>query len=194
MVTVGDFVQIGTPLMRVVDGDPLKLRVPIPERRLGTVRKDQPVTVRVEAFDRDFEGRVSRISPAVDTATRTFAVEILVSNTDGALKPGSFATAEIEVGRERALMVPETAVVTFAGVHKVVLVRDGKAQEQPVELGQRADGMTEILEGIGVDDAVVTNPSGALTTGTPVTVSAGAKSSEPVASAGRDDEAAKAKP
>ena len=77
------------------------------------------------------------MSPAVDTATRTFAVEILVPNPDRVLKPGSFATAEIETGRESALLVPESVVRSFAGLNKIVLVRDGKASEQQVELGDR---------------------------------------------------------
>jgi membrane fusion protein (multidrug efflux system) len=180
MVTVGDYVQVGAPLVRLVDANPLKLRVPVPERRLGTVRRGQAVSVRVEAFDRPFEGHVSRVSPAVDTRSRTFTVEVLVRNADLALKPGSFGTAEIEVGRESALTVPESAVVTFAGVHKVVAVRDGKAEERRVELGERRDGYVEVRDGVEADDVIVAEPTGALTNGTPVTIAA---SGGPAASA-----------
>jgi multidrug efflux pump subunit AcrA (membrane-fusion protein) len=183
MVTVGDYVQIGAPLMRVVDADPLKLRVPVPERRLGAIHKGQPVTVAVEAFDRKFEGRVSRVSPAVDTATRTFAVEVLVDNPDGALKPGSFATAEVEVGREEATVVPEKTVVTFAGVHKVLRVLDGKIEERRVELGDRSEGTVEVRNGVAAGDVLVVNPPASLTTGTPVTVSTKPAGGEPTASA-----------
>jgi membrane fusion protein (multidrug efflux system) len=156
----------------------------VTERRLGKIRKDQPVVVAVEAFDRVFEGRVSRVSPAVDTATRTFTVEVLVENPDRALKPGSFATAEIEVERETAMLLPESAIVTFAGVHKVVLVRGGKAQEQRVELGERTDGMAEIREGVSLDDIVVVDPPPTLTTGTPVSVTSKTDAGEPTAAAG----------
>jgi RND family efflux transporter MFP subunit len=170
LVTVGDFVPVGAPLMRLVDADPLKLRAPVLERRLGAVKTGQRVIVRVEAFDRAFEGDVARVSPAVDTATRSFPVEIIVPNRERLLKPGSFATAEIEIGRESALMLPASAVITFAGVHKVVLAQNGKAKEQRVELGERVDDMVEIRGGIAETDQVVLRPPGSLVTGTPVRV------------------------
>jgi len=170
MVTAGDFVKVGSPLIKLVDADPLKLRVQVTERRLGTIKKGQPVAVKVEAFPEAFVGEVSRVSPAVDTSTRTFAVEILVANPNHVLKPGSFATAKIETGRELALMVPESVVRSFAGLSKVVLVRDGKATETPVELGQRHQGMVEIRSGLTRDDLVVVSSAATLTTGVPVSV------------------------
>jgi len=181
MVTVGDFVQVGTPLVRLVDADPLKLRAAVPERRLGSVAKDQPVQVSTEASEHTSEGHVSRVSPAVDTRTRTFSVEILVANPERKLKPGSFATADIVVGNERAMVVPAAAVITFAGVHKVALVRENKIEERRVELGDPVGDDVEIRSGLTLEDTYVVNPSGALTTGTPVTISEAA--SQPLASA-----------
>ena len=174
MVSVGDYVQIGAPLLRLVDADPLKLRVPVTERRLGKVQKGQHVTVKIDAFPDTFAGEVVRVSPAVDTATRTFQVEILVPNSDRTLKPGSFATASIEVGRETALVLPKACIVTFAGLSKVVLVREGKVVEQVVELGDEVGEVVEINGGVTPDDSVVMSPSASLTTGTAVTVSAAA--------------------
>jgi RND family efflux transporter MFP subunit len=169
-VSVGDFVQIGDPLFRLVDANPLKFRASIPERRLGTIKIGQPVTVRVESKSDAFTGAVSRVSPAVDVQTRNFNIEALVPNADRALRPGSFGVAEILVGAEQALVVPENTIVTFAGVHKVVAVVDGKAQEKPVELGQRHDGMVEIVRGLKESEVIVVRPPGSLVTGTPVAV------------------------
>jgi len=170
IVTPGDFVQVGSPLMKLVDSDPLKLRVPVTERRLGTIKKGQRVAVKVEAFAERFTGEVSRVSPAVDTSTRTFAVEIVVPNSQRALKPGLFATAEIETGREEALLVPESAVRSFAGLNKVVLVRDGKAAEQQVELGDRSDGLVEVRRGLSGEEVVVVKAAATLTNGVPVQI------------------------
>ena len=65
-------------------------------------------------------------------------------NPERVLKPGLFATAEIETGRESALLVPETVVPHhFAGLNKIVLVRDGKASTSTVEFGDRRNGMVE---------------------------------------------------
>lgn len=173
LVTAGDYVQVGAPLLRLVDSDPLKLRVPVTERRLGAVEKGQRVTVSVEAFAGSFEGEVVRVSPAVDAATRSFAVEILVPNRERTLKPGSFATANIQIGSEAALVIPETAVLTFAGLSKVMLVRDGKVAEQIIELGEKTDGLVEVRGGLTAEDVIVANPTAALTTGTAVTIGAG---------------------
>lgn len=169
-VSIGDFVQMGDPLFRVVDSDPVKLRVTAPERRLGEVRVGQTARVTVEAFAEPFEGRVTRISPTVDPATRTFLIEVTVPNADGRLAPGAFAVAEIEIARETALALPVDAVVAFAGVVKVVAVVDGKAQEQRVTTGDVQDGFVEVSGRLSPSDLVIRRPSGAIVTGAPVEV------------------------
>lgn len=170
LVSLGDFVQIGTPLFRLVDPHPLKLRATVPERRAGVIQAGQPARVRVESRSQEFEGVVSRVSPAVDIITRNFMVEILIPNEKKELKPGSFAIAEIQIAAQRAMVVPEEAVVTFAGVHKVVAVADSKAVEKPVQLGQRFDGMVEVISGITENDVLVSRPTGSISTGAPVSV------------------------
>jgi RND family efflux transporter MFP subunit len=171
-VSIGDFVSVGAPLFHIVDPDPVKLRASVPEARLSAVRIGQRTLLRVEAYEREFEGRVSRISPAVDAETRTFIVEVEVDNAEALLKPGSFATAEIEIGTERALVVPAGAVVTFAGVHKVVLVEDGAAKEQIVTLGQRLGDDVEVRSGVQAGQTLVLRPTGAIVTGVPLRVPA----------------------
>jgi RND family efflux transporter MFP subunit len=183
---VGDFVQVGAPLVRLVDADPLKLRVLVPERLLGRIVKEQAVRVFTEAHQSEFLGTVSRVSPAVDTRTRAFVVEVLVPNPERVLKPGSFATAEIEVGRESALLIPATAVVTFAGVHKVALVEEEKIAERQIEIGDRVDDMVEVKSGLTPDDALVAAPAAGLVTGVRVQAQEATPgaSSKPAGSAG----------
>lgn len=165
LVSVGDFVQIGTPLFRVVDADPVKLRVAVPERRLADVKVGQAARVSVDAFPQPFAGEVSRVSPAVDVATRSFAVEVLVPNPDRRLKPGSFATAELEVGHDDALLVPAGAVSSFAGVNKVMVEVDGKAEERTVTVGQRVADQVEIRDGLRASDRVVAKGAAGLRVG-----------------------------
>lgn len=179
LVSVGDFVQVGTPLVRLVDADPVKLRATVPERRLADVKVGQSAAVSIEAFREPFAGRVSRVSPAVDVATRSFAVEVLVPNPERRLKPGSFASAEIEVGSDEALLVPASAILTFAGVTKVMVEKDGKAEERPVAIGQRLADRVEVRDGLRAGDRVVEKPVAGLRTGTPIV-----SSSAPPARAG----------
>jgi multidrug efflux pump subunit AcrA (membrane-fusion protein) len=91
-------------------------------------------------------------------------------HNNGKLRPGSFARAEIVSDSEStAMAVPVNAIVTFAGIDKVILVQDGKAVEKPVTLGRRTEEWAEILSGLKVGDVVVVNP-GNLQSGQPVVV------------------------
>jgi len=170
LVSVGDYVQVGTPLYRLVVSDPIRVRAAVPERDLDSVRVGQEAVVRVEAYPQPFEGTVARVSPSVDVRSRTFTIEIRIANPDGRLRPGSFASAELRVGSAVVLAVPAEAIVTFAGVHKVVLVEEGKANEQRVELGDANAGLVEVRSGLRGDESIVRQPPGSLVTGTPVTI------------------------
>jgi len=93
-----------------------------------------------------------------------------VANPSGRLRPGSFARAEIVVEADRtAIMVPTSAVVSFAGLEKVFVVKDAKAVEQRIRTGRRSGDRVEILEGVAAGEPVVADP-GSLVNGTPVTV------------------------
>jgi len=86
-------------------------------------------------------------------------VETEVSNTAGILRPGAFARAEIIVSSgQRALMVPPSSIVNFAGVDRVFVVKDGKASEKRIRTGRHMETGVEVLEGIDTGDSVVINP------------------------------------
>lgn len=181
MVSIGDFVQVGDPLFRLVDPDPIKLRLNVPERRFAAIRPDQPASVAIDAISSatPFAGRVSRVSPSLNIQTRTLPVEVLIPNPEGALKPGAFATADITVGASTALTVPASAVLTFAGVHKVIVIADGVAQERRVQLGDRVGDRYEILQGLDGSETIVLTPSSSLTTGARVRTVSGSPAPAP---------------
>jgi RND family efflux transporter MFP subunit len=144
-VAEGTLVRPGTELFKLTINGTLKLRVPVPERHGPEVRLGQSVDVSTAAFPRPTAGTVSRINPAVDPATRTFQVEILVPNAGGELKPGSFAKAAIQTRLDpEAVTVPLSALVQFAGITKVFLVENGRAREFPVTLGVQTPEWVEI--------------------------------------------------
>jgi RND family efflux transporter MFP subunit len=173
MVSVGDFVQVGTPLMRLVDSDPIKLRLSIPERRAAEIQRGQTVTIPGGPGGVGAQtGTIARVAPALDIATRTLGIEVDIPNPGNVLRPGAFTSAEIAVGADEALVVPPTAILTFAGVHKVVLVVDGVAQEKRVELGNRTRDAVQILSGLEGNETIALAPPNSITTGTRVRVSA----------------------
>ncbi len=179
MVQVGEFIPEQTPVVTIVQMNPLKLRTAIQERNAELIRPSQPVQFRVESLPgKVFEGRVAFISPAVDQATRTFPVEILVDNGARVLKPGFFAKGVILTRKdENVLAVPEEAVSTLAGVSAVFVIESGTARQQTVTIGARDGKLIEVLSGLKGGEVLATSNLSQLATGVPV-------QTEPVSSAG----------
>jgi len=168
--SVGEYLPAGAPIATMVRVHPLRLRVPVPEREGSGVRAGHAVTLTVEGDSTLYRGRVVRLSPIVQEQNRTLLVEAEVPNERGFLRPGSFARVEImtEVSQP-VVTVPSTAIIVFAGVEKVLVVRQGKTAEVRVTTGRRLGPDVEVVEGLKRGDPVVTVP-GNLTGGQAVTV------------------------
>jgi RND family efflux transporter MFP subunit len=158
-VAVGEYRAPGTPVMTIVRTHPLRLKLAIPERETAALQPGLMVRVSVEGDSRQHEARLERIGAAIDEANRTLPIEAVVPNPNDILRPGQFATAEIIVNaRDSAVVVPRDAVITFAGVQKVLIIRDGRAREQRIRTGRREGERIEILEGLASGDAVIREP------------------------------------
>jgi RND family efflux transporter MFP subunit len=169
-LSIGAYLAVGAPVVTIVRLHPLRLRLAVPEREASGVRAGQPVHIRPEGDGVRATGKVVRLSPAIDERTRTLMVEAEIPNDDGALRPGAFANADIVVDpEETAVLVPADALVTFAGVTRILGVADGRIVEKRVRVGRRAGDRIEVLEGLTAGDAVVAQP-GNLTAGQPVVV------------------------
>jgi RND family efflux transporter MFP subunit len=170
---VGQYLAAGAPVVTLVQMNPLRLRTEVPERDATDIRIGMMVRVTVEGAAGTHQGRVARLSPAIDETSRTLLVETQVSNTANSLRPGAFARAEIVASsNQRALMVPATAIVTFAGIDRVFTVQDGKAAEKRIRTGRHTEAGVEVLEGISAGDQVVNEP-GNLTDGESVAIATG---------------------
>lgn len=168
--SVGEFLAAGGPVATLVRVHPLRLRVAVPEREAPGIRVGQPVRVRVEGEPTEHAGRVVRTSPVIQEQSRTLMVEAEVANAEARLRPGTFARAEIVVeAAQSAVLVPASAVVTFAGIEKVIGVDGERAVEKRVRTGRRVGDRVEIVEGLAAGELVVVEP-GNLTGGQPVTV------------------------
>ena len=178
LVQPGEFIRENTPVATIVQLNPLKLKTAIQEKYAGSIHPAQSVAFAVEAFPgRTFAGKVAYVGPAVDQATRTFAVEALVDNADRVLKPGFFAKGVVHTHRdENVLAVPEDAISTLAGVSTVYVIESGKARQQQVTLGARQDKLVEITSGLKGDETLATTNLSQLATG--VSVRAGSPTDE----------------
>ena len=171
-VSEGTLVRPGTEIFRVVINQILKLRVPVPERYSSQIRLQQQVNVFAATSTTPFTGKVTRVYPTVDPATRTFQVEIQVPNPKGELKPGSFAKAAILTRLDPdATTVPLSAVIQFAGITKIFLAENGKAKEIPVTLGTQTTEWVEIAEPkLPADALVITSGQSVIANETPVAI------------------------
>jgi HlyD family secretion protein len=174
LVNLGELVKTQTPVMSVVRVDPLKVIAEIPEKMAPWIHQGEAVQLNVDAYpDRTFTGTVSRISPAVNTATRAFPFEALVPNKEAVLKPGTFARVHIESGKvDDVLTLPYAALQYRYGVNRVFMVEGDKLTVRELKVGDRIGDRIEVLSGIKAGDRVAANDIDKLVDGMRVTVSA----------------------
>ena len=167
---LGEYVSPTTKVATVVRINPLRMRIDIPEQAIPEIKTGQSVSITTSAWpDRAFSGRIARISPSVSPDSRTLTVEAEIENGSGALKPGQFATVRILQNRaEPAVLIPVRAVRTESGVSRAFVVKDGKAQQRLVQLGQTEGDLVEVRNGIATDEHVATSNLDKLSDGVPV--------------------------
>lgn len=170
LVHPGQYVKPQTPLFLLVNADPLRLRAEVPEKMAPWVRVGNGVEVRVEAHpDRVFTGKVTRVSPAVDEQKRTFAIEALIPNGHGLLRPGFYTKTVIQTQkRERVVSIPTAAVLYAYGSNKAFIVDGGKAAVRELKLGERVGDKVEVVEGLQGDEQLVLTELERLDNGTPL--------------------------
>jgi RND family efflux transporter MFP subunit len=172
LVQQGEFIRENTPVVSIVQTNPLKVKVAIQERHASLVKPGMPAEFEVEAFTGSkFEGKVAFVSPSVDPATRTFQIEILVDNRDRRLKPGFFAKGIIFTHLDENIMaVPEKAISTLAGVSNVYIIEGNTARQQEITPGVRIGNLVEILAGLEGTETLAASNLSLLATGVPVTI------------------------
>ncbi len=172
LVQPGEFIRENTPVVTIVQMNPLKLKTAIQEKYAAMMHPGLSAQFMVESVpDEVFPGRLAYISPAVDQSTRTFSVEILVNNSDRRLKPGFFAKGIIHTrSDDNVLAVPEAAVSTLAGESSVFVVEEDKVRKQTVTLGARVKDNIEILSGLEGNEMLATTNLNELADGVSVAV------------------------
>ncbi len=155
-VDPGALVSPTTPLCTIVRTDPAKVVVNVPEAEIGYLRVGSEALVTAAAGTIELNGRVGRVAPTVDMATRTMTAEIVIPNGDGALRPGMYTDVELLIEEKPdVVLAPEQALVRREGRTEVFRVDDGVAHSVAVEVGIIADGKAEVREGLAGGDVVV---------------------------------------
>lgn len=172
----GAFAGANTVILQVVDIDTVRLVANLVEKGFRKVVPGVEATVQVDTFaGEDFRGRVSRVAPVFDPATRTAQMEIEVPNPGYRLKPGMYARVRLTVERRPdALTVPRNAIVDVEGRRGVFIVKDQSAKFVETKTGLSDGDRVEILDGITEGTQVITTGALALRDGDRVALPAGA--------------------
>jgi membrane fusion protein, multidrug efflux system len=170
LVSVGDYVTRGARVATVVRVDPMRVELTVPEQAVSLVKIGQQVKIAVDAYPGEtFLATIRYVSPSLRADQRALTVEGVAANHDGRLKPGLFATASIQQPVSApALLVPATAVETVAGTARVYVVKDGKADERIVTIGETVGQQVEITSGVAKGELVAAAPKGHLVDGAAV--------------------------
>ena len=170
----GDLYGMSAPIYTVEQIVPVKLLVGISESDYTKVKKGDAIEITADAIPgKVFYGKVEKIYPTIDPATRTFTVEVVVDNKYKTLRPGMFARVAVNFGSNNNVVVPDAAVVKQQGSGErfiYVLNEDGTVTYQKVVLGRRMGAEYEVLEGLKDGARIVTGGQIRLKDGVKVTV------------------------
>jgi RND family efflux transporter MFP subunit len=171
-VSLGELVKAQAAVMTVVRVTPLKAKAEIPERMAPWVKIGQPLSLQVDAYPgQTFAATLDRISPAVNTQTRTFAFEASAPNRDALLKPGTFARAHLETALvEQVMTIPYAAMQYRYGVNRAFVVRGDTLSARELSLGDRHGARMEVIDGVKPGELVVTTDVDNLSDGMKVIV------------------------
>jgi RND family efflux transporter MFP subunit len=159
----GSLIQAGTtsntqamPVVRLVQSDLLRLRMPVPEADVPFIETGGAVQVTVQATHETFTGKIVRFTRALDSATRTMVVEVDVPNPTLKLSPGMYAQTEIALAqRNNTLTLPSQAVIHGDGEPYVLTVDGKKVEKKKVSLGIEGPDKVEITNGLIEGETVI---------------------------------------
>jgi RND family efflux transporter MFP subunit len=172
-VSAGDLAQPGAALFTIVDPSSMRLEGSVPSDQMNAIRLGMPVTFTVQGYPgREFTGRITRINPVADPATRQVRILASIPNAGGTLVGGLFAEGRVSSETHSGLVVPITAVDQKGFAPMATRVKNGKTEKVSVRLGAQdpATETIEVLGGLAQGDTVLTGGVLGTTPGTPIRV------------------------
>lgn len=161
------------PILTISQVQPLKIVINVSESELAKVHKGMPAKITFDSYPgEEFTGKITMTMPTVDPATRSFGVEITMSNPGDKILPGMFGRVSLNLGQSNHVVVPDQAVVKQpgSGNHYVYVYKDGKVSYNLVELGQRLGNSYELISGVEDGSQVVISGQSKLANGMEVEI------------------------
>lgn len=171
-INLGDYVTTGQSLVTITDTNLLRIEYSVPEQFYPLLKVGQPVTLTSATYpDKKFTGKVSYISPTINTENRSVSLYAEIENDHHVLAPGMFVNVLQSLGtEERALLIPARSLVPVLDGEQVFKVVQGKAFPVTVQLGKRVGDTVQVIEGVTKGDLVITDGQLKVKNGTPVTI------------------------
>ena len=174
-VNRGEYLKVQSPVMVLVRMDQLRARLEVPEKWAGAVHTGATVDIHVGAYPNEaFQGKLTRINPAVNPESRTLEVEAMIPNPESKLKPGFFVQGSLPSDvEEKIVTIPQDAIKYVFGTYSVFVVNGGRLSERTIKPGvqnQTPEGVrVEVTEGLRAGERIAIAPAGTiLYDGTPV--------------------------
>jgi RND family efflux transporter MFP subunit len=168
----GDVVQVGAALFSLVDPSRLRLEASVPAEEINRLRIGTEVEFSVSGLDRRITGRIDRINPVVDPATRQVRIYVAIPNLDRAVVAGMFAEGRVATDTKRAVAVPVSAIDSRGNSPIVHLIRTGRVAQGAVQLGVRDEAaeLVEVLAGVAEGDTLLLGSAQGVTPGSRIRV------------------------
>lgn len=177
-VRLGDVVASGNPLVTVVDPSSLRLEAQVPVDQLSAIKVGTPVLFTVSGYEgRQFRGTITRVSPAVDPATRQVPIVVRIPNTGGRLVSGVFVDGRVATQSRAGVTVPTLAIDQRGLRPAVYRIKEGRLDKVEVVLGfdDPVTERTEVRSGLTAGDTLVLGSAQGLPAGTPIRVTSPAE-------------------
>ncbi|EGQ8004036.1 MULTISPECIES: multidrug efflux RND transporter periplasmic adaptor subunit VmeC [Vibrio] len=162
-VYLGQYIQAGSDIVRLEDSSVMRLRFTVPQTDISRIKLDQEVDIFVDAYpDQPFKGSISAIEPAVNVQSGLIQVQADIPNSDGKLRSGMFARANIIMPKlANQVTLPQTAITfTLYGDNVYIVTEEEgekRVKQHVVKVGERTKDIAHILEGVKPGDVVVTS-------------------------------------
>lgn len=157
-ISEGAYMSPGTPIVTIVQSNPVKIDFTVPEKYTPNIRVGNVVKFNLDGDPSTFNARILAVDPKVDENLRTLRVRAIAQNPEGRFFPGMFVKVLADLdANKKAMMIPTEAIVPVLKGKKVFLVKNGKAQEVMVTTGLRTDKKIQVIEGLQPGDSLITS-------------------------------------
>jgi membrane fusion protein (multidrug efflux system) len=170
-VEIGEYVGPGTPLMRIVDTDPIYVISQVPESQIATIEPGMTAQVRIDALNETVAGVVDYVLPTSVAISKTFAIRIRLDGNNPHILAGMAATVRIQTAvHQKALVIPQESIVEESDSRYLFVVKDGQAYQRAARLGPVSGDNVMVLEGLSAGEELVVIGQRSLVDGQPVRV------------------------